>query len=178
MPPDTPLPATSPQAATAAPLLVVQPEEGRAFWQPVPANGFVRCILASAEIGAETPFAMGTQTVDAGCFVREHQHPENEEVIFVLEGNGEALLDGTTREPMRPGTCLFLGKGRTHRFQAAEEGPMTFLWLIMPGGLETFFARIGREKRPEDAKPAPFPRPEDVLKIEAETVFGPVPKRG
>ncbi len=171
--PDTALP-TRP----AASLVVVQPEEGREFWQPVPANGFVRCILSAAEIGAETPFAMGTQTVDAGCFVREHQHPENEEVIFVLDGEGEALLDGADRAPMRKGTCLFLPKGRPHRFQASEAGPMTFLWLIMPGGLETFFARIGREKRAGEAKPAPFPRPEDVARIEAETVFGPLPKRG
>jgi quercetin dioxygenase-like cupin family protein len=162
---------------TPAPVVVVQPEEGRQFWQPVPADGFVRCILASSEIGAETPFAMGTQTVDPGCFVREHLHPDNEEVIFVLEGAGEALLDGTRREPMSKGTCLFLGKGRPHRFQASDDGPMTFMWLMMPGGLETFFARIGREKREGDAKPDPFPRPADVLQIEAQTVFGALPPR-
>lgn len=158
-------------------ILVLQPDEGRQFWQPVPANGFVRCILASQEIGAETPFAMGTQTVDAGCFVREHMHPDNEEVIFVLAGHGEALLDGTRREPMSPGTCLFLGRGRPHRFDAAADAPMTFLWLMMPGGLETFFARIGREKKVGEPAPAPFPRPADVLQIEAETVFGALPPK-
>lgn len=160
-----------------APLIVVQPEEGHFFWQPVPANGFVRCILSAAEIGAETPFAMGTQTVDPGCFVREHVHPENEEVIFVLEGEGEALLDGKDRVPMRKGTCFFLGKNRPHRFQASEAGPMTFLWLIMPGGLETFFGRIGRERQPGDPQPPNFPRPADVLQIEAETVFGALPPK-
>lgn len=158
-------------------LVVVQPEEGRQFWQPVPANGFVRCILASQEFGGEAGFAMGTQMVDAGCYVREHLHPDNEEVIFVLEGSGEALLDGTTTEPMRKGTCLFLGRNRLHRFQASGDGPMTFMWLMMPGGLETFFARIGREKHPGETPPAPFPRPADVLQIEAETVFGVVPDR-
>ena len=55
---------------TLAPLVVVQPDDARSFWQPVPANGFVRCMLASNEIGWETPFSMGTQLVDAGCFVR------------------------------------------------------------------------------------------------------------
>ncbi|MCU0886858.1 MAG: cupin domain-containing protein [Rubritepida sp.] len=161
-----------------APLVVLQPGEGREFWQPVPANGFVRCLLSAAEIGAESRFAMGTQTVAAGCFVREHLHPDHEEVILVLEGRGEALLDGSRRAPMEKGTCLFLGKGRPHRFDASAEGPMTFLWLIMPGGLETFFARIGREKHPGDATPEPFPRPADVLRIEAETVFGTLPPRG
>ncbi|WP_421991596.1 cupin domain-containing protein [Roseococcus sp.] len=161
-----------------APLVVVPPEGGRSYWQPVPANGFVRCLLASNEIGAETPFSMGTQTVDAGCFVREHMHPDNEEVIFVLEGRGEALLDGVTTQPMEKGGCFFLGKGRLHRFEASAEAPMVFLWLMMPGGLETFFERIGRERSESEAKPAPFPRPADVLQIEAQTVFGVVPPKG
>jgi quercetin dioxygenase-like cupin family protein len=160
-----------------APLVVVPPEGGRSYWQPVPANGFVRCILAAAEFGGATPFSMGTQTVDPGCFVREHMHPENEEVIFVLEGRGEALIDGETKHPMEKGTCFFFGKGRTHRFEAAKDGPMTFLWLILPGGLETFFGRIGRERQEGDTKPAPFPRPADVLRIEAETVFGALPEK-
>lgn len=160
------------------PLVVLQPGEGRHFWQPVPANGFVRCLLSSAEIGADARFALGTQTVAAGCHVREHVHPDHEEVILVLEGRGEALLDGARRAPMAPGTCLFLGRGRPHRFDAAPEGPMTFLWLIMPGGLETFFARIGREMRPGEPPPEPFPRPADVHRIEAETVFGALPPRG
>lgn len=52
---------------------------------------------------------------------------------------------------------------------------MVFLWLMMPGGLEVFFERIGRKRQEGDAKPAPFPRPADVLQIEAQTVFGAVP---
>ncbi|MBR0656906.1 cupin domain-containing protein [Plastoroseomonas arctica] len=160
-----------------APLVIVQPGEARSFWQPVPANGFVQCLLESGAIGAETPFAMGTQTVDAGCFVREHQHPANEEVILVLEGRGEALLDGTRTAPLEKGTCLFIGKARPHRFQAAPEAPMTFLWLMLPGGLETFFARIGRERHAGEAPPVPFPRPDNVTQIESETVFGALPPR-
>lgn len=160
-----------------SPLVIVPPEGGRSFWQPVPANGFVRCLLASGDFGGETPFAMGTQTVDPGCFVREHMHPDNEEVIFILEGRGEALLDGATKHAMEKGGCFFIGKGRLHRFEAAPEAPMVLLWLMMPGGLETFFERIGRERKEGDEKPAPFPRPAGVLQIEAETVFGALPPK-
>jgi len=86
--------------------------------------------MASQGIGAQIPCAMGTPTVDAGCFLREHVHPENEAVVFVLEGQGEALLDGADKVPMVKGTCIFLGKGRSHRFQASDDAPMTFMWLI------------------------------------------------
>ena len=155
-----------------APLVIVQPDDAPSFWQPVPANGFVRCILASAGIGAEAAFSMGTQTVDPGCFVREHVHPDHEEVIFILDGEGEALLDGRDTAALVKGTCLFIGRNRPHRFQASADAPMSFIWLIMPGGLEGFFERIGRPRQPGAPQPDNFPRPPDVLRIEAETVFG------
>jgi quercetin dioxygenase-like cupin family protein len=158
-------------------LVILAPEEGRSFWQPVPANGFVRCILDQAMTGAETPFAMGTQTVDPGCHVREHVHDANEEVILVLSGQGEAEIEGA-RHPMAPGGCFFFPRGRPHAFHNTGEAPLTFLWLILPGGLESFFERIGRPRGAGEPPPAPFPRPADVLQIEAETVFGTVAKRG
>lgn len=170
--PDTPTaPASLPARGN---LAIVQPGEARSFWQPVPANGFVRCILDAANTGAETPFAMGTQTVDPGCHVREHLHDANEEVIFVLAGEGEARIEGATHR-MEPGSCFFLGRSRPHSFHNTGAGPLTFLWLILPGGLETFFARIGRPRAENEAAPAPFPRPGNVLQIETETVFGRLP---
>ena len=156
---------------TAAHLVIQQPEEARSFWQPVPANGFVRCILDQAMTGAETPFALGTQTVDPGCHVREHLHAAHEEVILVQAGEGEAHIEGSIH-PMRPGSCFFFPRNRPHAFHNTGAGPLTFLWLILPGGLETFFARIGRARSPGEAPPAPFPRPGNVAQIEAETVFG------
>ena len=164
-------------APSPARLVIQQPGEARSFWQPVPANGFVRCLLDQANTGAETPFAFGTQTVDPGCHVREHMHDANEEVIFVLDGEGEARIEGAVHR-MRKGSCFFLGRARAHSFHNTGAGPLTFLWLLMPGGLETFFARIGRPRAEGDTPPAPFPRPENVLQIEAETVFGTVPGKG
>jgi quercetin dioxygenase-like cupin family protein len=166
------MPDTAPPGP--ARLVILQPEESPSFWQPVPANGFVRCLLDQASTGSETPFAMGTQTVDPGCHVREHVHDANEEVILVLEGRGEAHVEGA-RHPMAPGTCFFFPRGRAHAFHNTGEGPLTFLWLIMPGGLETFFARIGHPRTHGEPPPAPFPRPADVRQIEAETVFGTLP---
>ncbi|MBL6454297.1 cupin domain-containing protein [Belnapia sp. T6] len=163
-----------PQPIPDARLVVRQPEEAPSFWQPVPANGFVRCLLDSAATGAETPFAMGTQTVDPGCYVREHLHDANEEVILVQEGEGEARIEGATH-PMRPGTIFFLPRNQPHSFHNTGKGPLTFVWLMLPGGLETFFARIGRPREPGALPPTPFPRPENVAAIEAETVFGRLP---
>ena len=150
---------------------VVGPTGGESFWQPVPANGFVRNILNQATTGGAANFSIGTQTVAAGCFIREHTHADNEEIIFVLDGHGIARLDGIDH-PIEKGSAVYIGRNRRHHFLAAADRPLTFLWLMMPGGLDRFFAAIGRPRTLTDAAPAPFPRPENIAEIERHTVFG------
>jgi quercetin dioxygenase-like cupin family protein len=147
------------------------PEDGASFWQPVPANGFVRNILNQRVTSGAANFSLGTQTVAAHCFIREHTHPHNEEVIFLLDGRGIARVDGV-EHPIERGSCVYVGRGRKHHFLNPYPEPMTFLYLMMPGGLDQFFAEIGRERIPGQPTPEPFPRPDNVAEIEARTVFG------
>jgi hypothetical protein len=45
----------------------------------------------------------------------------------------------------------------------------------VPNGLEDFFRLIGRDRLKGEPAPAPFPRPENVLQIERDTVFAAPP---
>ena len=150
---------------------VVGPNEGPSFWQPVPANGFVRNIVNQQLAGGRADFSLGTQTVAPGCFIREHTHAHNEEIIHVVEGRGIARLDGV-EHPIEKGSTVYIGCNRRHHFLNPNAEPMTFLWVMMPGGLDRFFAEIGRPRTPGDPSPEPFPRPENVAEIERRTVFG------
>jgi quercetin dioxygenase-like cupin family protein len=154
---------------TRGEVRVISPDEAPSFWQPVPANGFVRCILSGRELG--TGFSMGTQTVAPGCMVREHTHDRHDEVIHVTEGQGFARIEGEDR-PIEPGSTVFLGRNRKHGFVNPGPAPMSFVWFLVPGGLEDFFAAIGRPRSPGEPAPEPFPRPADVAEIERRTVFG------
>ena len=158
-------------------VLVVQPGMETSFWQPVPANGFIDVLMTPAMVGMATKFGFGRQTVAPGCHVREHAHDRNEELIHVVSGNGRAVIDGEDH-PMQPGSTFFLGRNRRHMLinQGAEN--LVFLWLILPNGLEDFFAAIGRPKHDGEPGPTPFARPTDVLAIEARTVFAPPPADG
>jgi quercetin dioxygenase-like cupin family protein len=161
----------STQTSEAGTFKVVGPQEGQSFWQPVPANGFVRNILNRAVCGGEADFSLGTQTIAPNSFIREHTHAMNEEVIFVIAGRGIARIEGEDH-PIETGSAVYIGRNRRHHFLNPNGEPMTFLWLMMPGGLDRFFAEIGRPRTPGDPAPEPFPRPENIAEIEQRTVFG------
>jgi mannose-6-phosphate isomerase-like protein (cupin superfamily) len=145
-------------------------ETAESYWQPLPANGFVEVLLAPHMVEMEQPFSMGTQTVAPGSFVRSHAHDRNQEVIYVLNGTGVAELESGD-EPMTPGKLLYFGHNRTHKFVNTGTDDLTFMWVMVPAGLETFFKGIGKPRNAGDATPPNFPRPENVREIEAQTVF-------
>jgi quercetin dioxygenase-like cupin family protein len=162
--------------AELGPVAVLGPDEGHSFWQPVPANGHVRNIFSQAALGARSDFSLGTQTVAPGCFIREHTHAREEEIIYVVEGRGVARVEGV-EHPIEKGSAVFIGRNRKHHFLNPHPEPMTFLWVLLPGGLDRFFAEIGRPRTPGQPAPEPFPRPENIAEIEARTVFGWTDKR-
>lgn len=155
-------------------LGIVQPGEAASHWQPVPANGFVEVLVAPHTVAMENPAGFGRQTVPPGCYVREHAHDRSEEIIHVISGTAHAIIEGE-RHAMLPGTTFFLGRNRVHMFVNDGAEDLVFTWLLLPNGLETFFAAIGRPRMAGEAPPAPFPRPADVLAIEQRTVFAPPP---
>lgn len=155
-------------------VLVLKPDEGDTWWQPVPANGHVTVRVAPDRVAMEHPLALGTQTVPPGCHVREHAHDRNEEVIHVIAGNGKAVVEGV-EHAMTTGTTLFLGRNRRHMFINDGEDDLTFVWVMVPNGLETFFEAIGKVRTSGEPAPEPFARPDDVMEIERRTVFAPPP---
>jgi quercetin dioxygenase-like cupin family protein len=163
--------------ADAGEVLVVAPSGGENYWQPVPANGHVSVRIAPHLVAMNKPFSLGTQTVPPGCYVREHAHPEHDEVLHFISGRGKAVIDGEEHR-LEPGTTIFIGKQRRHMFINDGSVDMHWLWLIAPNGLETFFREIGRPKGAGEPAPEPFARPANVLEIERRTAFAPPPPGG
>jgi|DewCreStandDraft_4_1066084.scaffolds.fasta_scaffold00150_115 mannose-6-phosphate isomerase-like protein (cupin superfamily) len=159
--------------AADTPVHVVRPEEGESFWQPVPANGWAEVRVSYRRDPRVTSLSTGIQVIAPNGFIREHVHPTQDELLFFYEGTGEAWIDGVPHA-LVPGTTVFVGAGHRHKFVNTGEGPLAMMWVMVPGGengLDEFFARIGRPRSPGEPAPAPFPRPADVLEIEAATVF-------
>lgn len=144
--------------------VVMQPEDGASFWQPVPANGYAHPKLTPALTGFDG-LSMGYQTVARGGRVREHSHDKQIELQICFRGTGRVIVDGESH-PLRPGTACFLGYDVRHEIVNESDDDLVMLWVIAPAGLEDFFAAIGRPRATGEATPAPFARPADVIAIE------------
>jgi quercetin dioxygenase-like cupin family protein len=144
--------------------VVMQPEEGPSFWQPVPARGHADPKLMPGNTGFEG-LAMGYQTIAPGGRVREHSHGDQVELQICFRGRGRVMVDGVSHE-LVPGTACFLGYDVRHEIINETAEDLVMLWVIAPPGLERFFEAIGRPRARGEAAPAPFARPADVVALE------------
>ena len=144
--------------------VVVQPDEGPSYWQPVPANGHADPKL-TPEKTAFPPLSMGFQSIAPGGRVREHSHGDQVELQICFRGRGHVLVDGV-RHALVPGTACFLGYDVKHEIVNDGADDLVMMWVITPHGLEEFFKTIGRPRTAGDPAPAPFARPSDVVAIE------------
>jgi quercetin dioxygenase-like cupin family protein len=151
-------------------MLIVPPGTGEQHWQPQPANGWIKVLISPRPAGTPTGFSAGLQELPPLGKIREHAHPAQTEIFWVVAGETLARLDGTVRRIVA-GTFMVALPHVRHGFINDGAGPFRFLWLLVPAGLEEFFIRIGRPKRPGEPDPTPYPRPAEAGAIELATVF-------
>jgi quercetin dioxygenase-like cupin family protein len=144
--------------------VVLQPDEGPSYWQPVPANGHADPKLVPAVTRYEG-LSMGYQSIAPGGRIREHSHGDQVELQICFRGRGRVVVDGASH-PLVPGTACFLGYDVKHEIWNEGEEELVMLWVVAPPGLEHFFRAIGRPRSPGEPAPPPFPRPADVVAIE------------
>jgi quercetin dioxygenase-like cupin family protein len=144
--------------------VVVQPNEGPSYWQPVPANGHADPKLTPDKT-AFPPLSMGYQTIAPGGRIREHSHGDQIELQICFRGHGHVLVDGQRHE-LVPGTACFLGYDVKHEIVNDGVDDLVMMWVITPHGLEDFFKAIGRPRTVGEPTPEPFARPNDVVAIE------------
>ena len=145
--------------------VVMQPNDGPSYWQPVPANGHADPKLFPGNTGFDG-LSMGYQTIAPDSRVREHSHGDQVELQICFRGSGRVLVDGVAHK-LTPGTACLLGYDVKHEIineSAADD--LVMLWVIAPPGLEDFFKAIGRPRVAGEPAPAPFPRPSDVVAVE------------
>ena len=88
------------------------------------------------DTGAGLPIRTGIQTSQPGYQTRLHSHPYVE-VLTVLEGRGEAWLDGEKEVvSLEPGMSIAFPANRVHAFRTIGDQP------LVTYGIHTFGKRI------------------------------------
>jgi quercetin dioxygenase-like cupin family protein len=91
---------------------------------------------------------------------RPHMHPEVEESFHVLSGTLTLRIDGTTVHAVS-GDYINIPRGAVHGWQNTGSEPAVIHTLVVPGGMDDYFAEVGTAMK-DPRQPPPAPDPADL----------------
>ena len=65
-----------------------------------------------------------------------HNHPNSDEILYILAGEGEQMVDDGEPFPVRAGQTVFIPKGAFHSTLNTGYEPMVILAIYAPAGAE------------------------------------------
>ena len=98
-------------------------------------------ILSEPEITGAKNFSFGMVVLAPGKGHERHNHPGSEEIIFVMSGEGEQMIDDKPAVKVGPGAAIFIPADIYHSTLNIGWEPLRFLVVYAPAGPE----RIVRE---------------------------------
>jgi oxalate decarboxylase/phosphoglucose isomerase-like protein (cupin superfamily) len=95
--------------------------------------------------GART-FSGGIVDLPSGQGHSRHNHPGSEEIIFVISGEGEQMVEDESGTPITrqvgPGCTIFVPEGRFHSTLNTGPGPMQLFVVYSPAGPEELLREL------------------------------------
>lgn len=103
--------------------------------------GNIRILSEPSVTGAQRHSFGVTEVLPGGGHAR-HNHPGAEEIIYVLSGAGEQMVDDQPPVPIGPGACVFIPDGVYHATQNTGGEPMRLIIVYAPAGPEQLLRDI------------------------------------
>jgi oxalate decarboxylase/phosphoglucose isomerase-like protein (cupin superfamily) len=98
--------------------------------------------LVSPETYEDAGLTFGEVVLLPGKGHDRHNHPESEEVLYVLSGEGEQVVDDGEPFPVKPGDAIYVPLGVFHSTLNTGWEPMRLLALYNPAGAEKALATL------------------------------------
>jgi oxalate decarboxylase/phosphoglucose isomerase-like protein (cupin superfamily) len=92
--------------------------------------------LVSPDSQPDTGLTLGEVILLPGQGHDRHNHPESEEVLYVLSGEGEQMVDDGEPFPVAAGSTIYVPTGVFHSTRNTSWQPMRLLALYNPAGAE------------------------------------------
>lgn len=128
----------------------------------------MHCLLTARETGGG--FSLFENRSPGASATPVHVHELEDETIYVLEGEMEAVMDGHTHV-LKAGEALFMPRGTPHQLKNESGALSRYSILCVPSGFEDFVAATGKEIA-GDQPPTPPSATEIAAMREAAPRFG------
>lgn len=97
-------------------------------------------LTCAPEVNGAKQFSAGVVDLPSGQGHSRHNHPGSEEIIFVVSGTGEQMVEDDDGNPVvkqvGPGCTIFVPDSRFHSTLNTGEGPMQLFVVYSPAGPE------------------------------------------
>jgi oxalate decarboxylase/phosphoglucose isomerase-like protein (cupin superfamily) len=97
-------------------------------------------LTVAPDVNGASRFSGGVVDLEKGQGHARHNHPGAEEIIFVISGIGEQMVEDENGEPVvetvGPGCTVYVPESRFHSTTNTGEGPMQLFVVYAPAGPE------------------------------------------
>jgi putative monooxygenase len=88
-------------------------------------------LLVSDKSHGASNLSMGMAIVPPGSEIPWHEHPEQQEIMMVIQGKGKAII-GDEEETVELESTFFVPEGVKHRIQSIGEEDLKIVWCYSP----------------------------------------------
>lgn len=114
--------------------------------------------LVSAETHPEAGITFGTVVMQPGEGHGRHNHPGAAEVLYVLAGSGEQMVDDAEPFEVGPGDTIYIPPDVFHSTENTGWQPMHVLAIYSPAGPERELAKLPDFRQLDPGRPPVFRR--------------------
>jgi oxalate decarboxylase/phosphoglucose isomerase-like protein (cupin superfamily) len=115
-------------------------------------------LTVGPEVNGAKAFSGGVVDLPSGQGHSRHNHSGSEEIIFVIAGDGEQMVEDERGHPIvakvKPGCTIFVPESRFHSTLNTGAGPMQLFVVYSPAGPEKLLRELPDFHLIEPAIPA------------------------
>jgi oxalate decarboxylase/phosphoglucose isomerase-like protein (cupin superfamily) len=97
--------------------------------------GKVKLLSTPDHAGGDT-MTFGTVVLEPGQGHDRHNHPDADEILFIVGGEGEQMLDDEDPVSVGPGAMIYVPRGVYHSTMNNGDEPLRFIVVYAPAGTE------------------------------------------
>src|SRR6266496_4316241 len=93
-------------------------------------------MLSEANITGSKSISFGTVALEQGKGHVRHNHPDADEIIYFVSGEGEQMVDDQPAVKCSGGACVWIPKAVFHSTINTGSGPLMLVVAYIPAGSE------------------------------------------